>query len=117
MAPTSYEELVNDVQAQGGIAAYQMAVLRDMQGAGKLGKYVRENIGNALLAHGLGYFPELPVYQDQMVRVYRHDTDLARVVEAVLRPSNAGDKALRSIEGDDDAREALEQIKKIVGQV
>lgn len=114
MAPKSYEELADQVAGNGDLAVFDMGVLRDLQGAGKLGKYVREEISQSLHAHGLGHFPEeLPIYQHEVIRVYRSNSAVGRVIEAVLHPNPKGDAALRSV-ADDEDHQKLEQIRKIV---
>lgn len=112
----TYDDLPDKVRRDNGVSVVDMGTLRDMEGAGKLGKYVRANISTALGARGLGHFPEeLPIYQHESVRVYERATPVGRVVAAVLHPSAAGDTVLRGLEdGDDDEHDLLEQIRKLV---
>lgn len=115
MVPKSYEELVTQVGSQGDIAVFEMGVLRDLEGAGKLGKYIRQSISDTLRTHHLGHLPEdLPIYQEQAVRIYRLESRVGRVVEAILHPSAAGDAVLRALGDDDDAQERLEQIRRVI---
>jgi hypothetical protein len=114
MAVKSYDELAKHVQDQGHIAVFDMGILRDLEGAGKLGKYVRSAISKSLGSHGLGHFPEdLPIYQHEEVRVFRRDSPVGRVVDAVLHPSANGDAVLRVLTDNDD-HERLEQIRQIL---
>ena len=114
MVVKSYDELAQQVQEQGYISVFDMGTLRDLEGAGKLGKYVRSSISKALASHGLGHFPEdLPIYQHEEVRVFRRDSPVGRVVDAVLHPSAKGDVVLRLLTGNDD-HERLEQIRQIL---
>lgn len=111
----SYQELADLVKGRGGVEPIDMGELRDLEGAGKLGRYVRENISKSLAAHGLGHFPEdLPIYQHEFVRVYERNSQIGRVVGAVLHPSTKGDDTLRGLAGSDD-RDLLEQVRKLVG--
>ncbi|MEO8425395.1 MAG: hypothetical protein ABI595_15975 [Actinomycetota bacterium] len=112
----TYDDLPDKVRRDGGVSEVDMGTLRDMEGAGKLGKYVRANISAALGERRLGHFPEeLPIYQHETVRVYERDSAVGRTVAAVLHPSAAGDKVLRALgDGDDDEHEVLEQIRKLV---
>jgi hypothetical protein len=112
----TYDDLPDKVRRENGVSKVDMGTLRDMEGAGKLGKYVRANISKALAARGLGHFPEeLPIYQHEVVRVYERSSPVGRVVRAVLRPSDAGDNELRKLgDGDDDEHELLEQIRQLV---
>jgi hypothetical protein len=68
--PKTYDQLVADVEAQGSLGTYPMAVLRDIEGAGKLGIHIRKTIQQQLRTHGLDHLPEeLPAYQEQQVRI------------------------------------------------
>jgi hypothetical protein len=40
----TYDDLPEKVRSDGGVYVVDMGTLRDMEGAGKLGKYVREAI-------------------------------------------------------------------------
>ncbi|MFZ5854563.1 MAG: hypothetical protein ACOYXS_08700 [Chloroflexota bacterium] len=114
MTPKTYEQLVADVDTKGSVATYSMAVLRDIEGAGKLGVHVRKSISEQLRALGLDHLPEeLPAYQEQPVRVFRRGTQVHKVIDAVLHPSTVGDAVLRSIQSD-DARQKIEQIERIL---
>ena len=47
--------------------------------------------------------------------MYERSSPVGRVVQAVLRPSDAGDNELRKLgDGDDEEHELLEQIRKLV---
>lgn len=96
------------------MATYPMGILRDIDGAGKLGVHIRKKISQELHARGIDHLPEdLPAYQDEVVRVFKRGTPLYRVIQAVLDPSPDGDSILRSIVND-DAREKIEQIERIL---
>jgi len=115
MSIGSYGELGADVDRQGGVGVYPMGVLRDLEGAGKLGKYIRDKITNHLADVGLGHLPvDLPWYQENQVRVFRRSSPAGRAVQAVQNPTASGDDFLRSI-NDDSARQRLEDIKRILG--
>jgi len=115
MAFRTYQELADSAHSNGGLAVVDMGTLRDLDGAGKLGKYVRDRISKALAAQGLGHFPEdLPIYQHEVIRVYERSSVIGRVVAAVLHPSKKGDENLRSLGGSDD-HELVEQVRKLVG--
>lgn len=71
---------------------------RELHGAGRLGKHVRDAISGELAAHGMGHLPEqLPTYQEMPVSVFRLGTPIADVVNAVLHPSAGGDQTLRQM--------------------
>jgi hypothetical protein len=112
-APKTYDQLIADVDAQG-MVTYPMSILRDIDGAGKLGVHVRKKISQELRARGIDHLPEdLPANQGDAVRVFKRGTPLYRVIQAVLDPSPDGDSVLRSIVND-DAREKIEQIERIL---
>lgn len=109
-----YDALRKQVEADGGLHTTTMEVLRELHGAGRLGKHVRDSISGALGAHGLGHLPkELPTYQDQQVRVFRLGTPIADVVNAVLLPSPSGDQVLRQL-GGVKGQDILKKIRELV---
>jgi len=68
----SYEQLKQDVEANGNVQTVAMQRLRDDIGASKLGSNVREQISKELEGLGLGHIPvELPPYQENLVRVFK----------------------------------------------
>ncbi|CAM5574481.1 hypothetical protein [Streptomyces coeruleorubidus] len=111
----NYEELRESLTASRGLRTVAMGILRDIEGAGRLGIQVREAISRSLESHGMGHFPgELPSSQHDQVRLYLLGSPIADVVKAVLSPTPKGDEALRSI-NDAGAQEQLRQIGEIVG--
>ncbi|WP_310728598.1 hypothetical protein [Streptomyces sp. N2A] len=112
---SNYEELRSAVTADGGLHVVTMGVLRDIQGAGRLGSRVLDTISGQLESHGMGHIPkELPGNQDSPVRIYLLGTPIADIVDAVHNPSLKGDAILRGA-GDSEARAQLRQIREIVG--
>jgi hypothetical protein len=110
------EKLKAAVEAEGGIKTYDMGELRDAAGWGKLGNRVVIDIANLLAAHGLGYLPAtraLPTDQDRMVRVYVERSPVGKIIEAVLSPSQQGDKRLREA-ASSDAEQVLEAVRTLV---
>ncbi|MFA5786486.1 MAG: hypothetical protein WDA71_05810 [Actinomycetota bacterium] len=113
MKPT-LESIKAAVEAGGGIKAFNMGVLRDAYGAGKLGVHVRRSISEALAGAGLAHLPgDLPAYQDDMVRVYKLGTPVAEIIDAVLRSSESGDARLREAAAGEDAA-ILKKIRDLV---
>ncbi|MFD7685538.1 hypothetical protein [Streptomyces sp. NPDC059781] len=111
----SYEELRAAVTADGGLHVITMGVLRDIQGAGRLGSRVLGAISGQLSSHGMGHLPkELPASQDSPVRIYLLGTPIAEIVDAVHNPSLKGDETLRGV-GGSEARAQLQKIREIVG--
>ncbi|HLU33478.1 MAG TPA: hypothetical protein VKZ74_05590 [Natronosporangium sp.] len=93
-----YEELYDAVTRAGGLLPVTMGTLRDIENAGRLGKIVRDRISTNLRHHRLRHLPlELPNDQNDVVRVYADSGTLAAVVDAVLRPSEQGDRLLKEL--------------------
>lgn len=119
----SIKRIASDCEAGGGVICVTLGDLREAVGAGKLGRWVLQEISEELAAAGLGYFPrsllddnEEP-RQHQAIRVYRRGAGtLARTIDAVLDPSSRGDEVLRDL-GNDEARNTLTQIRRLVGVV
>ena len=110
----SYENLRQLVDDEGGLVLTTMEALRDVHGVGKLGVHVRKAIHDNLEGQGLGHLPlDLPTYQHEEVRIYKLGSPIAKVVNAVVRPSEAGDDVLRQSVGS-DAQLLLTKIKELV---
>lgn len=110
----SYEGLRQLVDDEGGLVLTTMEDLRDIHGVGKLGVHVRKAIHDNLEGQGLGHLPlELPAYQHEEVRIYKLGSPIAKVVNAVVRPSEAGDEVLRQSVGT-EAQVLLTKIKELV---
>jgi hypothetical protein len=111
---SSLEELSDLVNRQQGVATVEMERLRDAYGVRRLGIHVRTAISNRLKGFGLGHFPqELPLYQWQLVRVYKLGSPVAELIQAVLEPSPGHDEKLRRAAGG-DAEAILQKIRELV---
>lgn len=110
----NYEALRRQVEAEGGLYTTTMETLRELHGAGRLGKHVRDAIGGELAAHGMGHLPEeLPAYQELAVRIFRLNTPIADVVNAVTHPNMTGDQVLRQISAA-QGHDILKKIRELV---
>lgn len=115
------QELANKCTDNGGVLAVTLGDLRDLIGAGRLGRGVLATIATELAGHGLGYFPLRTLSgandtprQSQVLRIYRKgSSSTARVIEAVITPSDPGDEYLRGLSGD-DAQAVLDRIRALV---
>jgi hypothetical protein len=117
----SIQKIASECDDGGGVLCISLGELREAVGAGKLGRWVLQEIREELEAAGLGYFPKVLLEeneeprQHQQIRVYRKGPGtLARVIDAILEPSVRGDEVLRDL-GSDDTRETLAQIRRLVG--
>lgn len=109
-----YEVLRKQVEADGGLLTTTMETLRELHGAGRLGKHVRDAISGELAAHGMGHLPEeLPAYQEMAVRTFRLGTPIADLVNAVTHPSAGGDQVLRQM-GAAQGQDILRKIRELV---
>jgi hypothetical protein len=107
-------ELRAAVEENGAVLTVKVYEVRDAHGAQRLGRLVRERIGKELAGEGLGIYPrELPEWANEEVRVYRLGSPVADLIEAVERPSEAGDQVIRDAVGG-DASGTLDQIRELV---
>jgi len=102
------------VEAEGGVASFPMAEVRDAYGAGRLGVHVRSGISKALSGMGLGHYPnDLPDSQTAKVRIYKLGSPIADLVDAVLTPGREGDERLRET-ASGDAEKVLSEVRELV---
>ena len=110
----TFEELLEQIEENGDLLTLEMATLRDVYGAGKLGVHVVAGISEKLDELGLGHYPaELPQQQWERVRVYSRRKPVGKLIRAALTLDDRSDKALREIAGD-DAAETLKKVKELV---
>jgi hypothetical protein len=102
------------VEASDGLVVTTMEQLRDIKGAGRLGKHVRDAISKDLAAAGMGHLPSvLPEYQEREVRIYVLGWRISDVVNAVYSPSADGDQLLREM-GASRAQEIVRKLRELV---
>lgn len=113
--PDAYlSRLSDEVDKSDGIVAKQMYDLRTSLGWGRLGSGVIVQIHDQLAGKGLGHAPDpLPLDQGSMILIYRLGSEVAKLVQAVQRPSNRGADDLRAAATRGGA-EVLAQIKALV---
>lgn len=114
------QELAEEVDDAGGVAAFTLGDLRDAVDADKLGKLVMKRITQELSAQGLGFFPRGLIEdndaprQHQQIRVYRKGSGpAAKAIEAVLNPGVSGDRYLNELAGD-NAQDVLARVRELV---
>lgn len=112
-------ELKAAVDVAGGVVDVTMDDLRRAHGEyGKLGPHVRQEIRRWLAGHGLAVLPEMRNYGEEQVALYRVDSPLQALVEAIRDPTTAPNlERLRSVavpEGEHSAVELLEKIRALV---
>lgn len=114
MGFTTYAQLRDAVEQDNGVFKADMYTLKELKGAGRLGRHVRDSISRDLASHGMGHLPlELPSYQEEEVRLYLLGSTTSEIVRAVTAPSDNGDQVLRSV-GDNQAQRTLTQVRDLV---
>lgn len=110
----TWEDLQGFVGQNGDVISVKMITLRDLHKVKKLGVHVVEQISNKLKGVGLGHYPtDLPLYQEDDVRLYRLGTPVAELIGAVLYPSRENDDKLRDV-AEDGASDTLDRIRALV---
>ena len=108
-------DLVAKVNDNGGVVVLQMREIRDAYGAQKLGSKVVRDIEKAITAQGLAYYPtpSIPGNQNEWLTLYLPDGPAAKLINAVLSPSEESIEIIRdALSGADKA--ALKEIKVII---
>jgi len=114
MATTSgMAKLAESVSEQGDLLCVKMSDLRDAAGWDRLTRGTCRAIEEGLRQNALWHFPELVVNRHAEVRIYRVGTPLGNLVEAILKPTHAGDEFLREA-GSGEAQRLLLDIRKLV---
>lgn len=91
-AVTTWVELLKSVEDNSGLKRVTMEMLRDLEGAGRMGPRVLAAIDTKLSQLGLGHLPdELPVRQEAPVMLYRVGTPAADAIRAIRMTMLTGD--------------------------
>jgi hypothetical protein len=107
-----YDELGAKVVASGNVLTTDMRDLRDRVGAGKLGKYVVDEISDELKKRGLGHTP-LTLDQWSQIRIWKQGTRVGKFIEAASTPGHTEDELLREL-ADSQADDIVKQIRSLV---
>lgn len=107
-----FDDLANKVVSSGNVLTTDMRDLRDRVGAGKLGKYVVDEISDELKKRGLGH-SILTLDQWSPVRVWKQGTRVGKFIEAASTPGHTEDEMLREL-ADSQADDLLKQIRSLV---
>jgi hypothetical protein len=96
MSVTNFDELFAAVKADGGVLTVGMWLLRNLQGAGKLGARVIDDIERELKKRGLRHMPaSLPTSQNDPVRLFIGSARVGHLIDAALEVSPDADAVLR----------------------
>ena len=116
--PTSFPELIENVNRGNGIRHFKAEILRDAYGADRLGVIVRQRISDLLRSQGYATIPALvPDRADEPVMVYRIDSQVGRIIQATTVASVMSSKTLRDASKAADNLEAAakwDKVRKLV---
>ncbi|MFD7659212.1 hypothetical protein ACFV4N_34995 [Actinosynnema sp. NPDC059797] len=109
------KEIESRVHANGGLAVCTLGELRDLADKDKLGVYVLRTAAKKLDGVGLAFYPAPtePFRQHHEVRVYRRDSPLGALVQAVTEPTERGDELLRATAKNHYAT-VIDKIRELV---
>jgi hypothetical protein len=111
---STYPELSAELDRRTGVMTVEMALLRDVHGAGKLGVNVVANISEALDNLRVSHWPEqLPLNQWEKVRLYKRGSAVGDLIAAVSALDERNDDVLRKI-ADDDSRNILRRVRELL---
>lgn len=121
MAYENIEQLKESV-TELEITVVTLQDLRDMTGYSRLGKRVLWEIGHELTNNGLGYFPAATIddndspRQWDAVRIYKKDSSVGKVIEAVQSPTAENDTFLKEVASGENANAAdiLDKIRTLL---
>ncbi|NMO57788.1 hypothetical protein HH310_42330 [Actinoplanes sp. TBRC 11911] len=120
---SSWQELREDVDANGGVLRVSMWSLREITGMTRLKVHVVASISEALTDVGLAHLPtDLPRNQNEYVVVYRATSEAAAIINAVRNGSSgeAAERALRKVNTSDSIqanRKNEAKLDEIAGKV
>lgn len=110
----AFDTIRQEVEANQDIIILSMERLRNAIGARKLGTWVRKDIDKELRGRGLVYYPqELPVYQHELVKVYKQGSRVETIINAILSDAEESVDVLREAAGNEDSV-ILEQVRRLV---
>lgn len=97
--------------------------LREALDYKKLGPRVLNDVSQKLAGQGLGYFPRHVIDDNDLpraweeVRIYLKDSPVGKTIQAVLEPTETGDRYLLEASGSDNsAAEVLDGIRALLGE-
>lgn len=115
----SWDEIKKEVEENGSVLTVTMETLREAADALKIGVNVQATIMKELAGVGLGHIPpQLPNYQDELVRLYKQGTPLGDLINMVLKPGKQRDaKLIEKFGGEPpDYASIVEAVREIVGK-
>lgn len=111
---STLEDVASWVAENDGVGSLLAWEVRAAYGADRLGTHVRANITKKLRGLGVAHYPvAFPDRGNVRVRLYRVDSGVGRIVDAVLSPGDAEDDILREASGG-SAETILMRIRELV---
>lgn len=108
-----FEELREDVDANGGVVFRHVADLRDAVGKARVGKWVSEEIQRELRRRGMDSTDISVTNAWAGVLVFAQGGEVERMVKAVIDPSEHSAQTLRGFASGGDA-DKVRQIRLIL---
>lgn len=112
---TTLEELREVVEQNDNIVTVPMWKVRNAYGAERLKVHIRSGIHEALDGLGLAHMPRtIPDDQNEMLRVIKKGTPVAKLIAAARRVGDHDDDQLIRDTVSGDAKATLQEIREIV---
>jgi hypothetical protein len=110
---SSFDELDELVIEEDGLVTVLGVALRDAAGWARMTEGTVAYIEDELKQRALGCFPPLSADRNAEFRIYKKGLPLGNLIEAVLEPTDSGDKLLRE-SASGAAAEILRKIERLV---
>jgi hypothetical protein len=108
------EEIHEDIKQHGDVLTVPMKRLKTLHGAERLKSLVRQSIREHLSYRQIGFVgDELPVSENDAVRLYLKGTPVARIIEAVQLKGARGDQQLRELANTGSAATTQNLVQKL----
>src|ERR1700691_5265653 len=112
---TTLEELREVVEQNDNIVTVPMWKVRNAYGAERLKVHIRSGIHEALDGLGLAHMPRtIPDDQNEMLRVIKKGTPVAKLIAAARRVGDHDDDQLIRDTVSADAKATLQELREIV---
>ena len=111
---SDFQSIRAELDNKGGVLSLSMEQLRDAYDVMRLGVQVRQGIHDKLESMGIGHYPkELPVYQDNWVRLYTLGSPFANMLKDLEDISEEADQRLRDTVLSDHG-ETIKRMKELL---
>lgn len=111
--PRDFDELDEWVLEEDNLVTVSGVGLRNAAGWSRMTEGTVAFIEDELKKRALGCFPRLSADRHAEFRIYKKGSPLGNLIEAVLQPTDSGDKLLRE-SSSGAAQEILRKIERLV---